>query len=50
MKNKLPNENNNANFLAFNINTGIYNVDKDIQNIPKPMQTTNPKIRCSLDC
>lgn len=49
IKNTLPNENKSANFLAFKINTGKYNVDNDIQNIPIPKHIKNPNIRCKRD-
>lgn len=49
IKNKLPNENKRANFLAFSINTGIYRVESDMQKIPRPKHTKNPIIRCILD-
>lgn len=45
MKNKLPNENRSANFLAFKISTGKYSVDNDIQNMPMPRHIRNPNIR-----
>lgn len=48
MKNRLPSENNKANLRAFNISTGMYNVDNDIQNRPNPIHVTKPKIRCNL--
>lgn len=46
MKNKLPNENRRANFLAFKIKTGMYSVETDMQKIPRLRHTKNPKIRC----
>lgn len=49
IKNTLPRENKRANFLAFNINTGKYKVDRVIQNMPRPMHIRKPNILCSRD-
>lgn len=49
MKNRLPNENKSANFLAFSISTGIYSVDNDMQKMPRLTHTKKPNILCSRD-
>jgi hypothetical protein len=45
-KNKLPNEKSTANFLAFNIITGMKSVANAIHNRPIIRHIINPRIRC----
>lgn len=44
MKNKLPNVNNNENFLAFNSNTGMNIADNEKHKIPIQIHIPNPTI------
>lgn len=49
MKNRLPNVNSRANFLALKSNTGMYIADKLKHSIPMQMHKPKAVSRCTLD-